>query len=110
MTDGFVELIKEMQAKVEPAYDWIAYIVLDHSVPLGAEPVKERDGHGKLYARFNPSLLDAMRQETEPVQPYNPAAVLRSGSLAAVWGIPIHKRENMPDDWPEYDKGESDAR
>lgn len=68
----------------------LAYIVLDHNVRTSV-PVEERDGHGRKFVRVSPSLLDAVTR---------PNAAPLGGGISLYGGIPVYRRDSMPEGWP----------
>jgi hypothetical protein len=86
--EEFRRIQKQLAALPEP----LAYIVLDHSMRR-ADKVEERDGHGRKYLRMPPSVMDALlHRRAEP-----DLGAIASPSLT---GIPVHRREDMPEGWP----------
>lgn len=90
--DPMAQLLRwneQIKALPEP----LAYIVLDHSM-TGIDRVEERDGRGKKFLRVSPAVLDEIKHckaEPTPVSGILPPALT---------GIPLYRREDMPEGWP----------
>lgn len=87
MSDAFEGLMRwneEIKALPEP----VAYIVLEHWHP--SRVLDGRDAKGRTYVRVSAAILDEVRHTNEPPT-----------GLAALTGIPVYKRENMPEGWPD---------
>jgi hypothetical protein len=65
--------------------DILAYIVLDHTVPLGVY-IEGRDKHNKLYVRVSPSLCDTVGYQAP-------------GKPGPLGGVPVYRRQDMPEGW-----------
>lgn len=68
------------------------YIVLDHSWSPSLPRVEGRDSRGRKYVLFSPAVLDAVRHvgRDEP-----------RGQLVQLMGIPLYRREDMSEGWPD---------
>jgi hypothetical protein len=78
---GLFEDLQRMRGEIDKLPEPIAYIVLDHGTPPGGFD-ERRDGHGKRYLRASPALLES--------------------PFAFMEGIPVYRREDMRDGWPDY--------
>lgn len=81
--------LKAMRDKLAALPEPVAYIVLDHSWSPSLPHVRGHDARGKLYVLGSPAVLDAVRHVPLGEQP------------RPLLGIPVYRRENMPEGWPE---------
>jgi hypothetical protein len=78
----------------------LAYIVLDHAVPLGTI-IQARDFKGWWYVRISPAICDELRHQTVSMGPLT-INLLRDASIApSIIGVPVYKRESLPATWPD---------
>jgi hypothetical protein len=75
------EDMQRMRGELAKPAGPIAYILLDYGCPPGGHD-ERRDGHGKRYLRASPALLES--------------------PFAFMEGIPVYRREDMRDGWPDY--------
>lgn len=97
LLDDLLNDLLTMNAKLKAMPEPLAYIVLDHAVTNG-KTIEERDGRGRKYVRVPPSILDAVKHIKE-----QPARLGTSILPASLTGIPLYRREDMPEGWPYLD-------
>jgi hypothetical protein len=76
-----LRMIKEL--KHDPAM--LDYIVLEHWHP--SRSIDGRDAQGRRYLRVSAAVLDEVRYV--------------KGAPAPITGIPVYKRADMPEGWPD---------
>jgi hypothetical protein len=81
--------LKAMRDKLAALPEPVAYIVLDHSWSPSLPHVRGYDARGKLYVLGSPAVLDSVRHARPEEAP------------SPLFGVPIYRRENMPEGWPE---------
>lgn len=86
-----IEQLRRLNEQIRTLPEPVAYIVLDHSWSHRLPVVKGRDAQGRLYVLASPAVLDEMRHERGP----------RSVLAPPVFGVPIYRRENMCEGWPD---------
>lgn len=80
----------------------VAYIVLDHGWSPGLPLVKGHDAKGRLYVLTSPAMLDELEHRRVSVGGLDVRALI-SGEVAAagLLGIPVYRREDMEEGWPD---------
>lgn len=100
MSDPLDDL-RRMQEQLASLPEPIAYIVLDHGWPPGLPHGEGRDANGKRYVLCSPSVLDAAKY-----QKYGEINIVSDplGVAARLAAIPLYRREDMHEGWPDAPK------
>jgi hypothetical protein len=77
----------------------LAYIVLDHAVPLGTI-IEAWDFAGLRYVRTSPAICDEVRHQAVNMGPLT-IDLLHASLPTSITGIPVYKRESLPATWPD---------
>jgi hypothetical protein len=78
---------QRLQERLEGLSEAVAYIVLDHGTPATGH-IDAYDGLGRRYIQCSPAVLDSVRY-------------VRAGEESpSMFGIPVYRRESLPDGWP----------
>lgn len=88
--DDMLSDLRALMRRVAELPKAVSYIVLDHSCPPAAW-TEDEDAYARRYVRCSPSMLDEVRHRRE--------ATILDGLTAPV-GIPVYRREDLYDGWP----------
>lgn len=91
--DTMADLRKWME-RVKELPEPIAYIVLDHGWDARLPYVDGHDAQGRRYVLCSPAVLDEARH-------YPTGSPHPQGALGPLIGIPVHRRDQMPEGWPD---------
>lgn len=100
-SDPMADLLRwneQIKALPEP----IAYIVLDHGWSHELPVVDGHDAKGRRYLLTSPAVLDELEHRRISVGGVDVRALI-SGEVAAsgLLGIPVYRREDMTEGWPD---------
>ena len=90
------DLIAELQhwsRRIAEMPEPVAYIVLDHSWSHALPAVDGHDAKGRRYVLTSPAVLDEMRYVRVGEEPLNLSA--------SIFGVPVFRRESLPEGWPD---------
>jgi hypothetical protein len=78
---------QRLSERLQTLPESVAYIVLDHGTPATGH-IDAHDGRGRRYIQCSPAVLDSVRY-------------VRAGEESpSMFGIPVYRRESLPDGWP----------